>query len=64
MEKVIVSVRIRPLNEKEISHNEKCMWSSNSLEKRITISGSALCDLLENKIIQQNATVSCNFGIF
>ena len=62
MEKVIVAVRVRPLNGRELSLNEKCIWSINPLQNSINISPSALCDLIETKILPPSSSVSCCFG--
>ena len=45
-ENITVGVRVRPLNESEISNNEECIWSINqTTHNTIGLSPSCLCDL-------------------
>ena len=63
MERVIVAVRVRPLNEKEMAKDEKSIWNIDSVQNKISITGPALCDLIESKALASSASVSCELGI-
>ncbi len=63
MEKVVVAVRVRPPNEREILTNDKCMWSINSPEQNtISVAASTLCDLVEEGTLSPASNVQCTFG--
>jgi len=62
MEKVVVAIRVRPLNARELSLNEKCIWSVDPFRGTITLSASSLCDMIESKTQTMIPNTIYNFG--
>ena len=63
-ENVIVAVRVRPANEKELQANDSCIWSIDPIHRStISLSPSCLCDFVEQGKFTTFANIKFNFSI-
>ena len=63
-ENVTVAVRVRPQNDKEKQSDDECIWTIEATSRNtISLSGSSLCDLMEEGKYQASKCVKYSFGI-